>query len=118
MSPAERYSYKYCSRLRVSYVQRQPCCVCGRLPTFASPSHNHHVIADGTGKKAKYIWVTPLCERCHRRYHSAGKLSLLQWVMSTHGGLLIGGRRIYEQWEDAAAATEAMWRRYETALEN
>lgn len=60
------------------------------------------------GRKAEYIWIVPLCRYCHRRYHDAGKLSFLQWVMREWGGLLIGDE-LYDQWDDAAAAVEALW---------
>ena len=55
---------KYGSRGRVKAIQAEPCANCGERP-----SENAHCPArgqgGGTGFKAGWEWVVPLCRACH-----------------------------------------------------
>ena len=113
-SKAERFAYQYHSKARVEFVAALPCCACGRRD---EPSENHHVWGEGMGRKGPYVAIVPLCNRCHYRYHTIGKLSMLQAVK-----LRLLGRDYrdrydssvsYDQWDDLAAAVEEMWQENE-----
>jgi len=69
----EKFAREYGSEARREFVSRLPCCICGE-----GPSENHHTHNGGKGRKGPYTSIVPLCGSCHRRYHTIGKLSLLQ----------------------------------------
>lgn len=53
----------YGSRARVAVVKRLPCAIC-----LCSPCDNHHTRNGGTGRKAGWETIVPLCtgpEGCH-----------------------------------------------------
>ena len=56
---------KYGSRERVKAIQAEPCANCGK-----KPSVNAHCppkgAKKGTGFKAGWKWIVPLCDDCHR----------------------------------------------------
>lgn len=105
---SDDWARKYHSDERRAWVGTLPCCACGRAPR-TEPSKNHHTWAEGTGRKGPYWSIVPLCAPCHARYHSAGKLSLLQWVRRRYGALRVGAQE-FDQWEPAAAYVERLWR--------
>lgn len=61
------YARIYGSRERVAWVQAQPCIACNRIP-----SENAHTRSGGTGRKADYTQIVPLCRPCHTLQHSKG----------------------------------------------
>ena len=69
---AADFARVYGSRERVRWIKAQPCCVCVALSPFfgmvGTPSHNAHTEAGGTGFKAGYATIVPLCAGHHRRF--------------------------------------------------
>jgi hypothetical protein len=61
------YARIYGSRERVAWVQAQPCIACNRIP-----SENAHIRSGGTGRKADYTQIVPLCRSCHTLQHQKG----------------------------------------------
>lgn len=61
----------YHSKERVEFVKSLPC----RVPTCAamSPSENAHAETGGTGRKADYDKILPLCTKHHRELHDHGQ---------------------------------------------
>lgn len=68
----------YHSKARVAFVKSLPCVACGK-----GPCENAHVENGGTGRKADYTLIVPLCSRrshngehppigCHHRLHNLG----------------------------------------------
>ena len=59
------FNRKYGSRDRMLAIKREPCANCGK-----TPSENAHCPprwrGGGTGYKASWKWVVPLCSTCHR----------------------------------------------------
>jgi len=106
-SRSEKFAYEYGSKARVAFVAGLPCAVCG-----ANPCHNHHVRADGMGRKGPRTAIVPLCGSCHNRIHSIGKLSVIQQMDRPLRLPIPDGLRGYQQcetWDDLAAAVEALW---------
>jgi hypothetical protein len=53
---------------RAAFTKEQPCVGCGRLHA----SDNHHTQNGGTGRKASYTTIVPLCRKCHHDVHNHG----------------------------------------------
>lgn len=93
---ASEFARCYHSKERVAWVQRQPCVVC-----TLSPCDNAHIRTGGTGRKAGYRQIVPLCspfydeDGCHRYLHAIGRASFER----TYGIDLVA----------AAAETERRW---------
>ena len=97
---AQKFRREYHSRERVRFVAALACVVCA-----SSPCENHHIRGDGLARKGPYTAIVPLCAGCHRRWHTIGKLSLLQ----AEAPLAWRGR-YWEQWDDVAEEVERLWR--------
>ena len=111
---AEEWARQYHSEERREWVGDLPCCFCGKRPTERHPSENHHTWTEGTGRKGPYWSIVPLCQKCHRRYHTIGKLSMLQARPTYLRIKLVAGRGKpvviqVEQWAAAAAEVERLW---------
>lgn len=63
---AAAFAEDFGSPERVTWIQAQPCAVCGR-----SPSECAHVRSRGAGGKAADI--LPLCRTCHSEQHQVGR---------------------------------------------
>lgn len=57
---------------RRAWVTTQKCLMCERVP-----SENAHTHSGGTGRKADYFFIIPLCHECHRYQHQHGWAKLL-----------------------------------------
>jgi hypothetical protein len=88
---AGEFARIYGSKARVRWVKAQPCVSCG---TQDGASHNHHTQNGGTGRKADYQTIVPLCPSCHHAHHT---------------GVLRGTR---EWWAEQARLTEIRWTRF------
>ena len=88
---AGEFARIYGSKARVRWVKAQPCVSCG---TEDGNAHNHHTTNGGTGRKADYDTIVPLCPSCHHEHHT---------------GVLRGTR---EWWAEQARLTEIRWTRY------
>jgi hypothetical protein len=60
---AAEFTRIYGSKARVAWIKAQPCLVCHR-----SPCDNAHTVTGGTGRKAGFETIVPLCRRCHLGY--------------------------------------------------
>lgn len=58
----------YGSKARVKWVQSLPCLLCEN-----TPSQNAHIETGGTGRKADYDKIVPLCYWAHRLLHTMGR---------------------------------------------
>lgn len=88
---AGEFARIYGSKARVRWVKNQPCVSCGAEDGDA---HNHHTQNGGTGRKADYDTIVPLCPSCHHEHHT---------------GVLRGTR---EWWAEQARYTEIRWTRH------
>lgn len=90
----------YHSAARVAFVKSLPCSACG-FDGFPL-RENAHTFSGGTGRKADYETIIPLCKPCHTRQHNVGWLALLAMVGS--------GVTDLRRWLIATAAdTETKW---------
>lgn len=64
---ASEFNRIYGSKKRVEWVSWQPCAVCDTTGPW--PRHGHHIEAGGTGYKADYTKIVPLCTDCHAEVH-------------------------------------------------
>ena len=53
------------------FIARQPCLVCGRMPSQAH--HIRYAQPRAMGRKPSDEWVVPLCSIHHRSLHDQGK---------------------------------------------
>ena len=95
---AASFARAYGSPERVSWIQRQPCVLCGH-----TPSENAHVRTGGTGRKADARWIVPLCHVCHEHLHRVG----IRTFEEGYGIIL----------DHEAAIIDARWEVYRTQLE-
>ena len=96
---AENWARAYGSPERVTWVQRQPCVVCGSVGL----SENAHTRTGGTSRKADACWIAPLCFTCHAELHRIGKASF----EAAHQIDL----------DHEAAITDARWEQYRAILQ-
>jgi len=92
---AKEFARCYGSKERVEFVKSQYCIVCG-----GRPSENAHTVSGGTGRKADYTTIVPLCAKDHRFQHAKG------WQM------LVGTNNMdkINKWlAKLAAQVEARW---------
>jgi hypothetical protein len=94
---------------RVEFVKSLPCANCGtRAFLPVREIVNAHTATGGTGRKADYTTIVPLCSNrhcvgCHDIQHRLG------WVRLRH----LDTR---EKREAAAAATESAWQAHQLSL--
>ena len=74
---AKEFPRCYHSKKRVEFVKGLDCIVCS-----GRPSENAHTASGGTGRKADYTTIVPLCRTCHRFQHAQG------WKLLV--GMLVG----------------------------
>jgi hypothetical protein len=71
-SKAEKFAYQFHSAERVEWMNWNPCVICG-----STPCDNAHSTTGGTGNKAHYSKIVPLCRVHHDEYdgrlHKGGK---------------------------------------------
>lgn len=58
---------------RRAWIKSLPCLACAGISSFFADatrgtSHNAHTVTGGTGRKADYQTIIPLCASHHRRY--------------------------------------------------
>ena len=94
--PASETRRIYGPKARIKLVSRLPCAACGDTDP-SIPRENAHGESGGTGRKADYTTILPLCHRCHHKQHQSGWLAI---------GMSAEGR------SRAAANTEAEWQSY------
>jgi len=61
--PAGEFARIYGSKARVAWIKALGCVICG-----AVPADNAHTVGGGTGYKAGYETIVPLCREHHRAY--------------------------------------------------
>ena len=61
-SPEERQRI-YGSDARIEWIKSQPCLICD-----SGPSENAHTENGGTGYKAGFETIVPLCHKCHQDF--------------------------------------------------
>jgi hypothetical protein len=69
----EEFARIYGSRERVEWVKSLPCLYCAALSPFLAAatvgqSQNCHTVTGGTGRKAGYETIIPLCAKHHRMF--------------------------------------------------
>jgi hypothetical protein len=69
---SEEYDRLYGSPARAKAIRMSPCCHCGRQPTEDFQNVCHHTQREGTGRKAGWATVVPMCNTCHRAWHWLG----------------------------------------------
>jgi ERF superfamily len=57
-------------KLHIKYVAKQPCLICGRIPS--DPHHLRFVQARALGSKVSDEYTVPLCRGHHRELHRSG----------------------------------------------
>jgi hypothetical protein len=104
----DKFRREFHSEARRDFVAALPCCACG---SRKGERDNHHVRTDGTSRRGPYTAIVPMCRKCHRRYHDAGKLSMLQRVtLRLPGGSGLRHTKDYfDSWDDCAAGVERLW---------
>lgn len=60
----DEFRRKYGSHGRVRRLKHEPCAVC-KSPMFSVNAHCPPPGESGTGYKASWEWVVPLCLKCH-----------------------------------------------------
>lgn len=87
----------YGSRARVSWVKSLHCLVSW---CREQPSENHHIENGGTGRKADFDKIVPMCLMHHDQYHDIGRESF---------------ERVYHlDLRIQAAETERLWSEWQT----
>ena len=82
----------YHSKERVEFIKSLPCCACG-IEGFSDNAHVAPPSKKGTGYKAGYIWIVPLCGT----RTDVSNPAYLVWTMGCHGYSHQCGRDSFEE---------------------
>lgn len=93
VKPSE-FARVYHSQARKKFVQQLPCTL--HSGACSGPIHGHHTKTGGTGRKADYDTIVPVCTLHHRVIHQFGQREAFE------------AHRVDPK--QAAARVEAMWR--------
>jgi hypothetical protein len=84
------------SKARVAFVKTLPCANDAKWALCMGPIENAHIETGGTGYRADYTSIIPLCKQHHWRSHA-------------HGWIALPRLDTPEKREAAAARTEKLW---------
>lgn len=102
----------YHSKERVEFVKSLPCSVCG----VVGYSENAHIKNGGTGRKADYAQIVPLCGPHPTAMNRAGITAGHHWVHDSGGYSRDEFEIVYDiNLERVAARTEEQWQNQQRA---
>jgi hypothetical protein len=106
--PEEETERIYGPPERRAWMTRQSCVICG-----ARPSVNAHVRTGGTGQKAPYTEIVPMCVQHHNEYDGrtrvGGRKTFLAKYRLTLDDLLKLAAKVEARWLVYAATRRASW---------